>query len=233
MSNSALQSFDFNSTAIRVVMIEGDPWFVAKDVAVDILEMRDAVVLVQRLPEKVKGTFKVCTPGGEQEVLCINEQGLYTAVLRSNKPQAERFMDWVSGEVLPSIRKTGQYAVPSMSPAEQLLAQAQMLVKLEADQKALAARQEELAEAIEKKGCGTGYYPVAAFAMKYDISVSISEARRIGRVAGKKCRAQGIKIGEVPDERWYKVNSYPEEILVEAFRECDYSVTPQLKLISS
>ena len=236
-----ITTYDFNNTSIRVVMDDaGEPWFVAKDVA-DALDMRDAEKLTRRLPAKTKVTLKVGTPGGEQQMLCINEQGLNMAVLRSNKPEAEPFIDWVCGEVLPSIRKTGQYSVEAPSPAKQALAMAQALVDLEAKQEVLAAQQRELAEqqaalaeAIEKKGCGDGYYPVAAFATKYSLpSLPISEMRRIGRTCGTKCRAQGVTIGKVPDERWYQVNSYPEELLREAFHECGYSIVPELKIVSS
>jgi prophage antirepressor-like protein len=88
---------------------KGEPWFVAKDVA-EILGYRDAYSMVRILDEE--DTHKMCIPtaGGEQEMTIINESGLYTAILRSNKPEAKKFKRWVTAEVLPSIRKHGIYA---------------------------------------------------------------------------------------------------------------------------
>ena len=235
-----ITSYNFNNVSIRVVMDDqGEPWFVAKDVA-EILEIGQTPDLIRRIPTEYVRMDQIHMDGKARKVSLINEPGLYRAILRSDKPQAEPFIRWVETEVLPSIRKTGQYSIEAPSPAKQALAMAQALVDLEAKQEVLAAQQRELAEqqaalaeAIEKKGCGDGYYPVAAFATKYNMpSIPISEMRRIGRVCGAKCRAQDVKIGKVPDERWYQVNSYPEELLREAFHECGYSIVPDLKIVS-
>ena len=103
--------FDFEDNAVRVIEIDGEPWFVAADVA-RVLEYRDAEVACRALDEDEKGTLNVCTPGGNQEMKGINESGLYHLVLVSRKPEAKRFRKWVTAEVLPSIRKTGMYAEP-------------------------------------------------------------------------------------------------------------------------
>ena len=101
---------------VRVVMVNGEPWFVAKDVC-NALDIRDVSRAVNGnssrgdngLDEDEKGTYIVRTPGGNQSLLCINEPGLYKLIMKSRKPEAKPFQRWVTHEVLPSIRKTGSY----------------------------------------------------------------------------------------------------------------------------
>lgn len=100
--------FNFDGLPIRSLKIKGEPWFVAADVAA-VLEYRDAFNLARILDDDEKGTHVVSTPGGDQEMSTINESGLYAAILKSRKPEARKFRRWVTGEVLPSIRKTGGY----------------------------------------------------------------------------------------------------------------------------
>lgn len=107
-SMSAVTPFCFNDHLIRTVAIESDPWFVAKDVC-QVLELDDTRKAVIGLDDDEKGRSKVPTPGGEQEMLIISESGLYTLIIRSNKPQAKPFRKWVTAEVLPQIRRTGSY----------------------------------------------------------------------------------------------------------------------------
>ena len=93
---------------VRVVDVNGEPWFVAKDVCecLDIGNSRDAVAA---LDEDEKGVDSIDTPGGAQEMSIISEAGLYSLILRSRKPEAKAFKRWITHEVLPAIRKTGGY----------------------------------------------------------------------------------------------------------------------------
>ncbi len=93
---------------IRTVVQGEDVWFVAKDVA-DVLGYRDTHNMVRFLDEDEKDTHQVSTLGGNQTMKVINESGLYSAILKSKKPQAKAFKKWVTSEVLPSIRKHGAY----------------------------------------------------------------------------------------------------------------------------
>lgn len=104
--------FNFGAHAVRIIVRDGEPWFVATDVAAALgyLTAKDAA---RNLSEHQKGGHILPTPGGDQRVTIINESGLYRLVLRSRKPEAEKFSDWVTGEVLPSIRKTGRYDKPA------------------------------------------------------------------------------------------------------------------------
>ncbi len=127
MSQSALafneaaphSTFNFGAHAVRVIVRDGQPWFVATDVAMALgySSPKDAA---EHLDADEKGSAITRTPGGDQRVTVINESGLYALVLRSRKPEARKFAKWVTSEVLPSIRKTGMYAKPAALPRLQL-----------------------------------------------------------------------------------------------------------------
>lgn len=105
--------FSFDGSGVRVVLVDGEPWWVAADVAQS-LEYRIAGDMTRNLDEDERGTQIVRTLGGEQEMLIINESGLYSAILRSRKQSAKRFKKWVTAEVLPSIRRHGSYVMPAV-----------------------------------------------------------------------------------------------------------------------
>lgn len=108
MSN-ALQLFNFQDQPVRVVMISGEPWWVAADVC-KVLGIRNVADAVNRLDQKGVALNDTLTSGGYQKLTIANEPNLYRLIFRSNKPQAKDFQDWVFGEVIPSIRKTGSYS---------------------------------------------------------------------------------------------------------------------------
>lgn len=102
----------FHDKKIRIELINNEPWFVAKDVC-ELLEHTNTSKALSSLSDSQKGITTGYTLGGNQELLIINESGLYRLIFNSRKPQAEKFTEWVTGEVLPSIRKTGSYTVDS------------------------------------------------------------------------------------------------------------------------
>ena len=107
-------TFDFLSNdqtwPVRIVIVNGEPWWVAKDVC-DVLGISDARKSVRLLDEDERNTIPVIDAlGRTQSTFVVNEPGLYTLVIRSRKPAAQRFKRWVTHDVLPQIRQTGQYA---------------------------------------------------------------------------------------------------------------------------
>lgn len=99
---------EYDGRAVRMFVVDGEPWWILSDVA-KLLGYRDARDASRLLRDKHKGTRLVRTPSGDQEMLTINEPGLYRLMMRSDRPEAEAFQDWVTDEVLPAIRKTGRY----------------------------------------------------------------------------------------------------------------------------
>ena len=111
--NQQLAPFDFEGRQVRIITdAQGEPWFVAADVLSTISLDRKAL---ERLDDDEKGVNSIHTPGGVQEMTTVNEPGLYALVLGSRKAEAKRFKRWVTHEVLPTIRKTGSYAVPAIA----------------------------------------------------------------------------------------------------------------------
>lgn len=108
MNTAQVIPFQFDTREVRTMLIDDQPWFVAADVSCA-LEYRIAGDMTRNLDDDEKGTQIVRTPGGDQEMLVINESGLYSAILRSRKAEAKRFKKWVTAEVLPAIRKHGRY----------------------------------------------------------------------------------------------------------------------------
>lgn len=96
---------------VRTVMINGEPWFAASDIAKP-LGYRMASDLTRRIDDEDKGTHLMSTPSGEQNMIILNESGLYSAILGSKLESAKRFKRWVTSEVLPALRKTGTYEMP-------------------------------------------------------------------------------------------------------------------------
>ena len=110
-----IQKFQFETLPLNVIDKAGEPWFIAKEVC-EILELSTTSRAVENLDDdEVSKTHTIDSLGRNQEVLIISESGLYTLIIRSNKPKAKEFRKWVTGVVLPSIRKTGGYALQEVS----------------------------------------------------------------------------------------------------------------------
>ncbi|HCV7641447.1 TPA: ORF6C domain-containing protein [Staphylococcus aureus] len=109
----ALQTFNFEELPVRTLEVDGEPYFIGKDVA-DILGYangRDA--LSKHVDTEDKLTSQIATAGQNRNVTIINESGLYSLIFSSKLENAKRFKRWVTSEVLPTLRKTGAYQVPS------------------------------------------------------------------------------------------------------------------------
>lgn len=96
---------------VRAQEINGEPWFVLKDVC-RVLGIGQTRTVTERLDDDEVGITPCQDGRGHvQDMSIINESGLYTTIIRSTKPEAKAFRKWITGEVLPSIRKTGGYQV--------------------------------------------------------------------------------------------------------------------------
>lgn len=170
MSN--LIPFNFEANEIRVVDIDGQPWFVASDIA-KALDYRDAHQMTRVLDEDEKGAHILSTPGGAQSVSIINEAGLYSVILSSRKPEAKQFKRWVTTEVLPTIRKTGQYQAPAFYVPQTLPEALRMAADL-ADQ---VQQQKQLIEHQK---------PAVEFVERYVEARSAKSMREVAKVLGLK-----------------------------------------------
>lgn len=131
---------------VRIVPVDGELMFVAKDVCdcLEITKHRDAI---SRLDSDERGSVKLDTPGGKQDIAAINEYGLYNLVLSSRKPEAKEFKRWITHDVIPAIRKTGSYslAIPKTLP-EALRAYANEVESHNATKAIVAQQEQQIAE---------------------------------------------------------------------------------------
>ncbi|MBS5511758.1 MAG: Bro-N domain-containing protein [Clostridium sp.] len=135
---------------IRTVKIDGEPWFVGKDIAeaLGYTNPRDAVK--NHVDPEDKGVAKHDTPGGLQKISIINESGLYSLILSSKLPNARKFKRWVTSEVLPAIRKTGHYETPGYTPKATSVGEVVNLIKITKEtMKEQGATPSEVAEAVK------------------------------------------------------------------------------------
>ncbi|MGN6245159.1 MAG: phage antirepressor [Motilibacteraceae bacterium] len=135
---AALEVFSYSTTEqVRTLVIDGEPWFVAADVA-RCLGYRMASDMTRRLDEDEKGTRSVRTPGGDQEMAVISEPGLYAAILGSQVEGAKAFKRWITHEVIPEIRRNGQYVPVPRKFSEALALAAEQQRRIEEQEEALA-----------------------------------------------------------------------------------------------
>lgn len=114
---SEIIPFDFETNAVRSVMIDGKPWWVAVD-ACRVLEINNASKAVGRLDGDQKGVTQGYTLGGVQTLNIVSQSGLLTLILRSDKPVAKRFFRWVTDVVLPALLRDGYYGIPPRDQQE-------------------------------------------------------------------------------------------------------------------
>ena len=137
-----IQVFTYQCSEVRTVELNGEPWFVLKDVC-EVLGIADHKVTARRLDaDEVCQTPLTDSMGRQQETTVITESGLYNVILRSDKPEAKPFRKWVTGTVLPSIRKHGGY----IAGQEQLTPEELMAKALLVANKTLADREARICE---------------------------------------------------------------------------------------
>lgn len=169
---------------IRTVMIDGEPWFVGKDVAVTLGYGDTNQAIRKHVDDEDKLTRRFDGSGQNREMTIINESGLYSLALSSKLPTAKQFKRWVTNEVLPSIRKHGAYMTKetlteSLARPENLMVILQTLLEEQKKDEALTSKVEQ-----DK--------PKVAFAEAvYDCDTLISVAD-----LAKLVHANGVNIGQ-------------------------------------
>ncbi|MEI2460931.1 phage antirepressor [Bacillus subtilis] len=128
--NELQKIFNYQDQQVRTVVKDGQPWFVAKDVC-NVLNHSNHKVAVSRLDEdEVSKFYLTDSLGRNQKTTVVNEAGLYSLILTSNKPEAKQFKRWITHEVIPEIRKTGGYVANDELFIQTYLPQADEHIKL-------------------------------------------------------------------------------------------------------
>ena len=148
--------FPETNKRVRVVMVDGAPWWVARDVC-NVLEMERPDAALRGLDDDEKGAHSVSTPGGDQRMSVISESGLYSMILRSRKAEARAFKRWITAVVLPEIRRTGGYGADRKDfETPQTFGEALLLAATQWE--ALEAAKAELAAAAPKVEAADAYF---------------------------------------------------------------------------
>ena len=136
-------SFDFApGVSLRSINKDDEPWFLVSDVC-KALDITNASQATTKLEHDEKGMWNMNTPGGRQQVLIVNESGLYGLVLRSRKPSAYAFRRWVTTTVLPGLRRDGVYIVGQEKPITDADTLPELLAQIAAIQAKVNAINEE------------------------------------------------------------------------------------------
>jgi len=228
-----LKTWTFSGLEVRTVEVNGEPWWVLKDVCT-VLELTTPARVAERLEEDEKGMSLIHTPGGDQNMNIINESGLYSVILRSDKPQAKPFRRWVTGEVLPCIRKTGGYSVRKPVSDVQLrklevqernakTRAAQLLLKMTNVETLSQEYKNILVAKAAEVLTGVPVLPPQESAQKMYSAKEIGEmfgvsAQRIGKLSN----AYGLKNDEYG--QWYRDKSPYSSKEVDSFRYNDAAV---------
>lgn len=116
-----IQLFKFEGKEVRTLKIDGEPWFVGKDVATILGYKKTENAIATHVDEDDKTTTLIQGTGSnyKSKAVLINESGVYSLIFGSQLPNAKKFKHWVTSEVLPAIRKTGSYQLPQ-TPEERL-----------------------------------------------------------------------------------------------------------------
>lgn len=214
MTENILTVFEFKSNQVRVIEIDGETWFVAKDIC-NTLSLADVSKVCSRLDDDEKGTHTIPTLGGNQDMMIVSESGLYSLVLTSRKPEAKAFKKWVTSEVLPSIRKTGKYAITKqevdvpttyLDALKALVESEETKLKLEQEKKLLEAEKElleaeniQLSETVDELFDYSSIVRVAIFNGIHESNFSWRKLKAVSQMLD-------TEIKKVPDARYeYKL----------------------------
>ena len=197
---------------IRTVVFSGEPFVMLKDVC-DVLEIGNPSQAKTRLNKKGVITNEVLTKGGIQKADFINESNLYKLIFQSRKPQAERFSEWVTSEVLPSIRKHGMYATEELLDNPDLLIQAATKLKEEREKnKRLEQEKENLSNVI------AGVAPTVEFAETILESNGTLTATQIGADYG----ISAIELNSILHEKGIQYKNNGQWILYAKYKDKGY-----------
>lgn len=143
MKSELIQSFDFApSVVLRSLTIDGQPWFVAKDIC-DALGLSNPTKALASLDEDERNSLTIQEGNrGNPNRVVVSESGLYALIMKSRKPEAKAFRKWVTSVVLPSLRKDGVYFAGQERPIPEDMTIDQLMAQISAMQAAVDARKE-------------------------------------------------------------------------------------------
>ena len=247
--NNPFEIFDYlDKGGVRMTRDgQGEPWFCLNDICT-ILEIKNPWNVVSRVPNPCLCSMEVWVQTGVKtdgtpatrltKMNFVNESGLYYAIGKSTKPEAEKFREWLYVEVIPSIRQNGYYALPQMTEMEMINKISSAMIDLQGTVSNLVNNQTdvtnrltelefwqaEVKQIFEIYGL-TGHVSVRGYAIMNNIPINNNQAKYLGGEATKLAQSRGLEIKSIPDPRYGVVNGYPKIILDEVFS----TYLPQLR----
>ncbi len=194
MDIKVFENSEFGS--VRTVLIDGEPYFVGKDVAEILGYKRQRDAISRHVDDEDKGAVKFSTPGGVQDLTVINESGMYNLVLSSKMPNANKFKRWVTSEILPSIRKHGAYMTPEK--LEEVLLNPDTLIRLATELKEEREQRKQAEAKIEADK------PKVLFAD----AVSASDTSILVGEMAKILKQNGVDMGQNRLFKYLRDNGY-------------------------
>ena len=198
------QLFNFKGQQVRTVTINNEPYFVGKDVAMNLKYRQPADAIRNHVQPEDKGVYKLSTPGGEQRMTVINESGLYDLIFDASRQSknsevrenARKFRHWVTSEVLPAIRKHGAYMTPEK--IKETLLNPDTIIKLATQLKQEQEQRKQLQTENDRMK------PKALFA---DAVSTSNTSILIGQLA-KILKQNGVDTGQNRLFAWMRANGY-------------------------
>ena len=200
--------------SVRTLAIDGEPYFVGKDVAEILGYTNPRKALADHVEEEDKGVTKCDTLGGMQELTIINESGLYSLILRSQLPKAKQFKRWVTADVLPSIRRHGMYAIDEIIANPDLAINALLALKAERE----ARDRLELTAAVQKQQIAEMQPKVSYYdeILQNKNTVPVTQIAKDYGMSGRKFNALLHELGVQ-----YKLRN--TWLLYQEYAECGYT----------
>ena len=202
MNENEVQVWNYEGAEVRTVQIDGEPWFVLADICRE-LEISNSRMVSERLESDELMSAKLTSGGQRREMTIINESGLYTVILRSDKPQAKPFRKWVTSVVLPSIRKHGAYMTEQT--LERALTSPDFLIELATQLKTEQEQRRRLETTVAAQSKQMEQdKPKVLFA---DSVAASSSSILIGELA-KLIKQNGVDMGQRRLFAWMRENGY-------------------------
>lgn len=219
-----LVPFDYSGREVRTVLVDDEPWFVATDICA-VLGIKNTSSTVSGLDEDERGSQSFDTPGGRQELLTINESGLYTILIRargSAREAAKPFRRWVTHDVLPAIRRTGTYVAPVVAsgavvarPGSQLDVLAAVVAEMQRVETLVlnAGQDAHVANArIDAIEGRHDWFSALGYAKTHGLPTDSMSLARFGKLAATIARSQGVDPNKVQHAHFGAVNEFPVQI---------------------
>lgn len=210
---------------------QGAKWFCLNDVC-NILTIVNPNDALRRLDSKGVVLTDTLTNGGMQQLNFINEGNLFRLITGSRKPEAREFTNWVCDTVLPSLMNKGYYTMKEVTPATILIEVGKQLLDHEKrfaniDNTLIAHKQEisdnrimaQEVQRIQRQLIETGYISVKSFIVYHNLDTNTFDPAHLGRTASHICNSQGILMGNEPSDNWNFVNTYPYQVIFEAYQK--------------